>query len=426
MTAIKITLFFILSFVAVSSYGSQPAGENDTNSTIENQAPSSSENEEASGDPAEMHYRRALELRTEARFNLLDDEVLSNILKELDSAIRLNPNKAVYFKERGDVYSSKSLSESKILFRYEKVYGLKAINDYSKCIELSINEPVIAFYCQSSKPDIMCDIGDKQEALNMYRQLIAKTAKGEDVKLIGLHESRADCYIKNKKYVKAIEDLTKAINLHEKGSSKQVEPINTLWQKWYQNWKEKLHSKRAEAYHSHSQLIQALSDHEEACKICRQMAECHELSCQRAFNVKREIKRGANWEMVSKSEDEEVFYDKTRVTVLSGRNVKVWLRMETTVGLKDQKFPKEDFSVAMSLIHLDCVNQEIGIASSIAYDTDGKVVRSRSGNPNETRQPIVPGSVGDAVSEKICDMAKKKSGLQKNKSQRKGGPERQL
>jgi len=117
MTARIIVLLFILSFVALNSYGSQPDGAGGINSTIENRPPADSENKESAEDPAEIHYNRAMELINKDDFDFLDDDVMSNILKELDSAIALNSRRAVYFKERGYVYSLKSLSESKDTFR---------------------------------------------------------------------------------------------------------------------------------------------------------------------------------------------------------------------------------------------------------------------------------------------------------------------
>jgi len=284
----------------------------------------------------------------------------------------------------------------------------------------------------------MCDLGDKLGALNIFNQLIAKTAKGKYDELFILHESRADCYIINNEYARAIEDLTRAITLYEKILSSQHAKSADVWERAKREYeiekesgqKRLLYSKRADMYRFNKQLNNALSDYEKSCELCKRAVDCYEHDCVNAFDVKREIKRGANWEIISRSKAEggnqEVFYDKTRIIVRSERNIRYWLRFETTVGLNKNEFPKEDFSMKMFLYHLDCVNQEAGFASYVTYDNDGQLTDSWSGNPDTTRQPIIPGSIGDAVSEVICDLAKKKSGQKKNKSQIKTGPEKHL
>jgi len=333
-------------------------------------------------DVAALHFKRAEELIREGKNDAA--------LEELNRAISLKPNRAKYYQLRGDHYRSKAIVAGIMSKNMSKKinYRLKALNNYNKCIELSGNEHDLKKTCEMLKAESMCDMGRHGEGIDTLSKIIAKSKSDANDMVVLYYKLLATCHEKANQFDKAISDLSRALNFA--GDSELL--TKTLL------------SSRAQLYRSNKQLSDALADFKAACGTCRNETKCFEGDCMFAYDVEREIKRGTKWVLITSASDANWYYDKTSVIRKSNHDVKVWLRMEP-VYLFDDKgsfLGGDDFSYKLQLWHIDCANREIGYESHIEYDSNGNATGHHDYSPNETRQSVIPETVGEKIYDRIC------------------------
>ena len=146
-------------------------------------------------------------------------------LEEYDKAIELNPNNADYYEKRAK------------LFVQNEEY-LKAIEDYNKLIELN-PEKISSYQDEITNCENKCSIPE-------YNVLIEK-----DPNNVSYYEKRAEIYIDQGKYDKAIADYSNAIELNPERA-------------WYCA---KYYAKRAEIYIELKEYNKAIFDYSEAIEL---------------------------------------------------------------------------------------------------------------------------------------------------------------
>jgi hypothetical protein len=110
-----------------------------------------------------------------------------------------------------------------------------------------------------------------------------------------------------------------------------------------------------------------------------------------------------NWEYVTSSGSEksgnyrEYFIDTDRIKILSGNKYSYWNKIDYS---KDKTI-KTNYE--MQKWDIDCEKLEVRLRAFAEYNSSGGVLKSGSLSEYESEwEVIVPGSVGEAIGDKVC------------------------
>ena len=114
---------------------------------------------------------------------------------------------------------------------------------------------------------------------------------------------------------------------------------------------------------------------------------------------------GADWKLYGDSEYYMGFYDAQNITHPSKNIVRVWTRWDyKEIGVIDyvRKFGEEykNFSFAIGLWEINCVEKMRNLVSGTYYDNKGEVIYS-SDSPSEWKV-IIPGTMYENLYKEVC------------------------
>jgi hypothetical protein len=116
-----------------------------------------------------------------------------------------------------------------------------------------------------------------------------------------------------------------------------------------------------------------------------------------------------DWVEYSSSNDgTNIYYKKVSIEHRTKDLVQVWFKVvfsdegkkDYVDGMTERKWDK--FSHILILQEIDCKKQMVQILSITDYDTDGKVLETKSPDKPEWDN-VIPGSMGDNLREKVCN-----------------------
>ena len=139
----------------------------------------------------------------------LPDEEIERAIEEYDEAIRLNPNDAIAYKNRGTAYRN--------LGQFER-----AIEDYAEAIRLNPND-AIAYYSRGTD---YCNLGQFERGIKDYTEAIHLNPDDVDA-----YYNRGLAYKLQDKKAEAVADFEKFIDLIDnpqwiETARKQIEELS--------------------------------------------------------------------------------------------------------------------------------------------------------------------------------------------------------
>jgi len=113
------------------------------------------------------------------------------------------------------------------------------------------------------------------------------------------------------------------------------------------------------------------------------------------------------WVPYGKTEDGDYYYDKTSLTRVNSKIIRVWIKYK--LGKDDiiQLRKKNEFSTDaksyywMDFYELDCVNNTLKLVKYVEYDDNNKMLNNYD-VPNPKIRQILPESMGESLRRKVC------------------------
>jgi tetratricopeptide (TPR) repeat protein len=290
-------------------------------------------------------------------------EAVSNI----DRAIRLEPGNYYLYYEKG-------------LIREKEQWFPEAAESYKAALELAPPDRLTLFSQALSR----ARKGNCRDLIADYTELIVRRPA-----MSVFYINRALCYGDQKKYAKAVGDISTALNL--------------------QNDRRDLYFTRGKLLYDKGNRMDALKDFETSCK------EALPAACYYRNALRREMARGERWVPFWYSRNNrKYFYDRQHLKTQGGSFKVARVRIEADdsgeenpAGTDNTVSGKERGDYTLEKWEFNCPGAQIRISMEKRLDRDGQIIAPQPALEKAFR-PVSPGGFSDKLYQIVCRQGENK------------------